>query len=330
MKRILCILMSLAMVALMAGCGNQGNNGQNANDGNAGDGDGEESYNIAYITPSMDIPFWRYMSVGIERKAEELGIKVTTYDSKSSADIQYSNAQDVIAKQVDGIVISPTDSASCVAVLSLAEEAGIPVAISDIGTDSGEYVSFVKTDNFNGSKEGGEFLASLLSEGDQVAEIVGPQARQNQQQRKAGFEEGIASAGVEIVGFQQLELENRTEGEAFMQDFLAAYPDLKAVFVTSDEATLGALAAVEAAGRDVIILGFDSNEELVAAIEDGSVAGACSQQPLLMGATALEQLVNHLNGEEVTKEIEMGTLLVTTENLAETYDTLAATALVLD
>ena len=292
----------------------------------------KDTYEIAYLTPSMDVPFWRYMSTGIEREADKLGnVTVTTYDSKSSADIQYTNAQDVVVKGVDGIVISPTDSASCVAVLSLAEEAGIPVAISDVGTDSGEFVTFIKTNNYDGAKEGGEYMAAMLSEGDQVAEIVGPQARQNQQDRRAGFDDGVGTAGVEIVGFQQMTLENRSEGETFTQDYLTAYPDLKAMFVSSDQAALGALAACQAADRtDVSIFTFDSNDELLEAIRNGEIAGTATQQPLLMGAMALDGLVAHLDGEEVEQIQEVNTLLVTKDNIDEVYDVLAETAMVIE
>ena len=292
----------------------------------------EKEYQIAYLCPSMDNPFWRYMATGVEREAEKLGnVTVTTYDSKNSADIQYTNAQDVIVKQVDGIVISPTDSASCVAVLSLAEEAGIPVAISDIGTDSGEYVTYVQTNNLDGAREEGEYLASLLSEGDQVAEIVGPQARQNQQDRKAGFEEGLSSSGAEVVDFRQMEKENRSEGETYTQDYLTAYPELKAIFCTNGDATLGVLAACQAAGRDeVLIMGFDCNEELLEEIQAGTIAGISAQQPILMGAKALDGVIAHLNGEEVEQIQEVETLLVTKDNINEVYDTLTETAMVIE
>lgn len=305
---------------------------ENVQEETAAEEDTKESYQIAYLTPSMDTPFWRFMATGIEREAEKLGnVTVTTYDSKNSADIQYTNAQDVIVKGVDGIVISPTDSASCVTVLELAAEAGVPVAISDIGTDSGEYVTFIKTNNLDGAKEGGEYLASLLSEGDKVAEIVGPQARQNQQDRKSGFEAGVCTANVDVVDFRQMEKENRTEGETYAQDYLTAYPDLKAIFCTSDDATLGVLAACEAAGRnEVLIFGFDSNEELLSAIKEGKIAGTSTQQPLLMGAKALNGVVDFLNGKEVEQIQEINTLLVTKDNIDEVYDTLAETAMVIE
>lgn len=335
LKKLCAIFLSSVMCfGLITGCGNSNAESETKENVSSQESfeETEKTYKIAYVTPSMDVPFWRYMAVGIERAAEEMGnVEITVYDSKNSADMQYSNVQDVITKQFDGMVISPTDSASCATALGLAEEAGVPVAISDIGTDGGEYVCFVKTDNYNGSKAGGEYLATLLSEGDQVAQINGPLARQNQQDRKNGFEDGVMAANVDLVDFRQMEQENRDEGESFTQDYLTAYPELKAIFCSSDQAAMGALAACQAAERDeVLIVTFDSNEDLLVEIEKGNIVATCAQQPLLMVATALENLVAYMNGEEYEKEVEVPTLLVSTDNLDEVYDTLTKTAMVIE
>ena len=159
-KRILATLLCAVMsLSLLAGCG--GSTEQPTGDS----GDGEESAasaKVAYLTPSLDVPFWRYVRYGIEDELGKSGIECVTYDSKDDANTQLSNAQDALTKQVDAIIISPTDSASCVSVLSAAEEAGVPVVICDIGTDSGEYVSYISTDNLAGGKAIGEYIASQL------------------------------------------------------------------------------------------------------------------------------------------------------------------------
>ena len=150
MKKALELLLCATMLmGLLAGCG--GSTEQPTGDS----GDGEESAasaKVADLTPSLDVPFWRYVRYGIEDELGKSGIECVTYDSKDDANTQLSNAQDALTKQVDAIIISPTDSASCVSVLSAAEEAGVPVVICDIGTDSGEYVSYISTDNLAGGK----------------------------------------------------------------------------------------------------------------------------------------------------------------------------------
>ena len=139
-KKTLAILLSALMIgSALAGCGSS--NGS-ADSTNSTDGSGDAAAaKVAYLTPSLDVPFWRYVRHGVEDELAKNGIECVTYDSKDDANTQMSNAQDAITKQVDAIVISPTDSASCASVLSLAQESDVPVVICDIGTDSGEYLS---------------------------------------------------------------------------------------------------------------------------------------------------------------------------------------------
>ena len=100
-----------------------------------------EGKRLAYLTPGLDLPYWRTLSNGIEDEAKKHGGSSTTYDSHNSAQTQLQNAQDAIAKNVDGIILSPTDTSTAPSVLAAAARARIPVVIADIGTSSGEYLA---------------------------------------------------------------------------------------------------------------------------------------------------------------------------------------------
>src|SRR5262245_32316387 len=91
---------------------------------------------IVYLTPGLDLPFWRYLSEGIEKVAKDKGYTYQALDSHNSAQTQLRNAQDAIARGVAGIIISPTDSSTAPSVQQLAAAAKIPVVIADIGTNS--------------------------------------------------------------------------------------------------------------------------------------------------------------------------------------------------
>ena len=67
---------------------------------------------IVYITPGLDLPFWRAVSKGVETAAKAKGYGFQALDSHNSAQTQLQNAQDAIARNVAGIVISPTDSST--------------------------------------------------------------------------------------------------------------------------------------------------------------------------------------------------------------------------
>src|SRR5689334_22066249 len=84
---------------------------------------------IVYLTPGLDLPFWRYLSKGIEAAVSPNGYAYQALDSHNNAQTQLKNAQDSIARGVAGIVISPTDSSTAPSVLTLSKRANIPVVI---------------------------------------------------------------------------------------------------------------------------------------------------------------------------------------------------------
>ena len=150
---------------------------------------------IVYLTPGLDLPFWRYLSKGIEAEAKKAGYSYTALDSHNSAETQLKNAQDAIARGVAGIAISPTDSSTAPSVLALAARAKIPVVVADIGTNSGDYVSFIISDNYQGAHGVGEALAAALKEkgwqDGSVGLVTISQARKNGQARTAGFRDAM-------------------------------------------------------------------------------------------------------------------------------------------
>jgi len=100
----------------------------------------------------------------VESVAKKEGYGFQAFDSHNDAQTQLKNAQDAIARSVAGIVISPTDSSTCPSVLALAQKANIPVVIADIGTNEGEYVSFIISDNKEGAYGTGKALAAAMKE----------------------------------------------------------------------------------------------------------------------------------------------------------------------
>ncbi len=106
---------------------------------------------LAYLVSDQRIPFWDIMWRGIMQRAEKLGYEVTSYNAENSAKAELQFTVKAIKDNVSGIIVSPTNSSACVTILKLAKRAGIPVVISDIGTDGGEYVSYISSDNEDGA-----------------------------------------------------------------------------------------------------------------------------------------------------------------------------------
>lgn len=287
--------------------------------------DDGEARQLAYLTPSLDLPFWRYLANGIENEVIDSGMNATVqvYDSNNSSETQLQNAQDAIAANVDLIIISPTDSSSCPAVLSLAEEAGIPVVIADVGTDSGTYEAFIVTPNADGSKELGEYVLQYMKDNGisgTAAQITGSLARNNIKARYEGFNEALEEFGVELADYRQMSQMTRAETEGIAQDLMTTYADLGVIFCHMDEPTLGVVKAVQNAdkGDSIIVCGFDGTPETIDEIEAGELLAAAIQQPALMGKLSVEAAQKIFAGETPEEEIDVPTLLVTAENCRDT------------
>lgn len=291
-----------------------------------------QSKEIVYLTPGLDLPFWRYLSKGVEAVATEKGYGFQALDSANSAQTQLQNAQDAIARGVAGIVISPTDSSTAPSVLQLAENAGIPVVIADIGTNSGNHVSFIISDNYDGANGTGKALAAALKEKGWEDGSVGivsiSQARLNGQARTKGFKDALAEAGITgDAGLQQMQSYTADETFRFTQDMLTANPGMRGLFVQTDQPAIGALRAIRAARKEgeVLVAAFDGIPEFVPLLQSGELVASGMQQPYLMGETSAKALFDHLEGKEVEKEILVPIVIVTSENIEEILPTIRRT-----
>jgi ribose transport system substrate-binding protein len=278
---------------------------------------------LVYMTPGLDLAFWRYVSEGVKSVANENGYGFSALDSTNDPQTQLQNAQDAIARGVAGIVLSPTDSSTAPAVLSLAKDAGIPVVIADIGTDSGE---------FEGAFGVGEALAAAMKDAgkeDATVGIVGiSQARLNGQARTKGFKDAMTEGGVTgDAGLQQMQAYTPDETFKFTQDMITSNPDMGGMFIQTDGPTLGALRAIKAARMEgeILVAAFDGIPEFVPLLQSGELVVSGMQQPYLMGVRSAEAMVDHLNGGTPEKEITVPILIVTADNIDEMLPTIKET-----
>jgi ribose transport system substrate-binding protein len=297
----------------------------------------DKEFQIAYLTPGLNVPFWKYLSDGIKQQAAtdaaKTGAKITVtdYDSRNDAGTQLQNAQDAITAGVNLIIISPTDSSSAPTVLEAAKDGNVPVVIADIGTDEGEYVSFVISTNDQGAYDAGKVMTDKMEakgwKGGDVLMITISQARLNGQNRTKGITRAVEEAGSKIVQFLESKDYTRDEAQRQASDMLTANPEARGFFTQHDEAALGAWAAIEESGRadQLIFASFDGSPESVELIKQGKLVAAAMQQPVLMGRLSMEVGLKHLRGEKVERQTEVPTILVTPENVAKVEAQLADT-----
>ena len=214
---------------------------------------------------------------------------------------QASDVEDLIQQGVDLILINPTDSEAVVATVEAANAANIPVITVDRSSEGGDVVAHIASDNIAGGELAGEYLLGLVGEGAQVVELEGIAGSSNARDRGEGFN-NIANGKLEVVAKQTANF-NRAEGLTVMENILQGNPDVKAVFAHNDEMALGALEAIEAAGKDILVVGFDATGDAVKSVEDGKLAGTVAQKPDLIGQKAVEAAMKSLKGEKVEASI---------------------------
>lgn len=282
-----------------------------------------EDKTIVYISAGLEAPFWRYVARGVEDAAKEQGYVYSVLDSRNNAQVQLQNAQDAIVKQVDGIVLSPTDSSTAPAVLELAEKAGIPVSFAGIGTVSGKYVTFVTSNDEEGAYSTGKELAKAFADRGWKNAKVGivsiSQARQNGVMRTNGFVKAMTEAGHEVVVRNEMQLYTADETFRYVQDMLTANPDLRGIFVQTDAPALGAFRAVDAMRRtgETLVAAFDGVPEFIDFIKADKLVASGMQQPYEMGKQAAESVIASLKGESPSALITLDILTATKANIDE-------------
>jgi len=291
----------------------------------------DQGKSIVYLTAGLDLPFWRYCSVGAEDAARARGYAYSALDSHNSAQTQIQNTQDTVAKGVSGIVLSPTDSSTAPSVLKAAAKARIPVSFAGIGTVSGEYVTLVTSDDDAGAYAVGRTLAKALAakgwKNAEIGMVMISQARVNGQRRTHGFERAMTEAGHRIVARNEMQNYTADETFRFTQDMLTAHPGMHGIFVQTDTPTLGAARAIAAMRRsgDTLLAAFDGVPEFVDMIKDGRLVVSGMQQPYLMGRDAAESVLDKLDGKTPRKEIVLPILIVTKQNIDQQLATIKQT-----
>lgn len=279
---------------------------------------------IVYITAKLDLPFWSTLGKGAESVALANGYAYHALDSRLDRATQLRQATEAIAHGAAGIVISPIDSQSAPDVLELARKAGIPVVIADIGTNGGQYVSYVKSDNYRGAYDVGTAVAAALKEkgwqGDPFALVTISLARKNGQDRTNGFRDAMKDAGITREGgLRQMQTYSADETSGFVKELLAAAPGVRSIFVETDQPTMGALQAIKAARKqnELLIGSFDAMPEVAELLKSGPLVAVGMQQPYLMGVKAAEALVASLQGKTPAKQILVPILVATARNIGQ-------------
>jgi ribose transport system substrate-binding protein len=256
-----------------------------------------------------------------EKEAAALGVKLVSLAADRETDVerQYQIIENLIQQRVDAILLAPSGSKELVPAILKANDAGIPVLLLDTRIDEeaaasvgAKVLTYIGSDNFEGGAVAGRYLAAELGGVGEIAIIEGISGHETADQRRLGFLSGIESSpGIHVVASQTANWE-RARAYTVAENLLQAHPDLSAVFAANDEMALGAIEAIDAAGRmdEIVVIGFDAIPDALVNIRSGRLLGSVAQFPSEMGRLGVKHAVELVRRgqappEEVLTRVEL-------------------------
>lgn len=302
-KRVKLLSMALSTVLIMGtlvGCATEKTTEKTAEGGKK----------IGMVLSTLNNPFFVSMKEGAEEKAKELGYEIVVLDSQNDATKERSNVEDLIQQGITVLIINPTDSDAVVNSIAVANENNIKVITVDRKANGGEVASHVASDNIKGGEMAAEFILEKLNGKGNLVELQGIPGASATRDRGQGFHNIVDNKdGVKVVSSQAADFD-RQKGLTVTENIIQATPQFDAIFAHNDEMALGAVKAIKTANKNVIIVGFDGNDDAKAAVESGELAATIAQKPDLMGSVAVENAVKVAKGETVEKEIPVELQLI--------------------
>lgn len=316
-KKVLALLMTGLMAFSLAACSVEGEQKDSSGETQAADDSStdKEVGKVGFSISTLNNPFFVSMADGAKAKAEELGVDLTVVDAGNDTAKQSSDIEDLVAKGIKVLVVNPEDSASVAPAVSDAMAAGIKVIAVDRSVEGVDVDCYIGTDNVKAGKEAGDYLVEKVGDGAQIAILEGIPGASSAIDRAEGFHQAVDDK-LDVVASQTANYD-RAEGLSVTENILQAHPDIKAILSANDEMALGAIEAVEAAGKvpgkDILITGFDAGDDAVAAVKDGKMLFTVEQQTAEMGEMSVETALKMMKGESVDKELPIDITLIDSE-----------------
>lgn len=257
---------------------------------------------IALAISTLDNPFFVTLKEGAEKKAQELGYNLIVLDSQNDPAKELANVEDVTVRGAKVLLINPTDSEAVVNAVAIANKKHIPVVTLDRGANKGDVISHIASDNISGGKMAGDFIAEKVGKQVNVIQLEGIAGTSAARERGEGFKQAVKNHQFNVLASQPADFD-RTKGLNVMENLLASHNSVTAVFAQNDEMALGALRAIKATGKDIIVVGFDGTDDAVKAVQKGTLVATIAQQPEKIGELGVETAVKVIKGEKVENKI---------------------------
>ncbi|MEO5914455.1 MAG: sugar-binding protein [Luteolibacter sp.] len=279
-------ILSTALLALtLAGCGEKSGAGK--------------KLKLAFVSNNA-ATFWTIARSGCEAAEKELGNVEVDFriPSTGGAAEQQQILDDLLAKGVDGIAVSPIDPANQTAFLNKIAEQTLLICHDSDAPDS-KRVCYIGTDNFAAGVEAGKLIKQALPDGGKIMVFVGATDAENAKQRFGGIKKELEGSKVEVIDVRTDDTDT-VRAQKNAEDTLVKYPDVACLVGLYNYNGPAILNAVRSAGKQgkVKIVCFDENDETLEGVASGDIYGTVVQQPFEFGKQAITQMAKRLGGDQ--------------------------------
>jgi ribose transport system substrate-binding protein len=272
----------------------------------------KETYKVGFAQTESNNPWRIAETASMKAEAEKRGWQLVYTDAAGSAAKQVADVNSMIAQGVDAIFLAPREEKPLVPAIMNAKKAGIPVILLDRNVDQSlakageDYITFIGSDFIEEGRRAAEWLTKTMNGQAKIIELQGTVGSSPANDRRDGFAAYIKDhPGMQIVASQSGDFA-RDKGRQVAETLLQAHPDANAIYAHNDEMAIGAIAAIEAAGKvpgkDIILVSIDGTRDALQAIIDGKLGATVECSPFF-GPVAFDTLVKYANGEQIPPKI---------------------------
>jgi galactofuranose transport system substrate-binding protein len=272
----------------------------------------KDTYKVGFAQTESNNPWRLAQTTSMQDEATARGWQLVYTDAAGSAAKQVADVNSMIAQGVDLIFLAPREEKPLIPAIMAAKAANIPVILLDRNVDQAlasageDYVTFIGSNFIEEGKRVADWLVANAGGKSKIIELEGTTGSSPANDRKKGFDDVIAaSAGFTLLASQTGDFA-RDKGRQVAETLLQAHPDADIIYAHNDEMAIGAISAIEAAGKvagkDIMILSIDGGREIVQLIIDGKVAAACECSPKF-GPKAFDTAVAYANGDVIEAKL---------------------------
>jgi ribose transport system substrate-binding protein len=287
-RSIVCLIL---FTALLTAC-------QPGTGGGAGTAGGGEKHKLAFV-PNNASDFWIVARKGTEKAAKDLNVDVEfRIPADGTAAEQQRIIDDLLAKQIHGIAISPVDPANQTQMLNRAASQAV-VVTQDSDAPNSNRVCYIGTDNVAAGRQAGDLVKEALPGGGKIMVFVGVLDAANAQQRYQGLKESLQGSNISIIDVRT-DNTDRVRAKSNAADTLVNNPDIAGMvglWSYNGPAIVSAVKEANKAGK-VKIVAFDYEDPTIEGIKDGSIYATVVQQPFEFGYRSIELMTKYLNGDK--------------------------------